>query len=177
MKRLSPDECIYIGTFRKPYGIGGSLLLDFDPTREASLENARVLMTGTDGLPVPWFVADQGIQILSSGTARVDLEWIEDDHAARKLCGMKVFLKESALVAEEDKPEKQENLVGYTITDREKGFAGVVTAQADYSGNLVLTVISGDRELLLPYHDDFLREADHSHRSLLLCLPEGLLDL
>ncbi len=177
MNRLSPDGCIPIGTFRKPYGIGGSLLLDFDPAREASLENARVLMAETDGLPVPWFVADQGIQILSSGAARVDLEWIEDDHAARKLCGLRVLLEESALVAEENKPENLENWVGYTLADREKGFSGVVTAQADYSGNLVLTVVSGDRELLLPYHDDFLLEADLIHKSLHLRLPEGLLDL
>ncbi len=177
MKRLSPDGGIFIGTFRKPYGIGGSLLLDFDPAREASLENARVLMAETDGLPVPWFVADQGIQILSSGTARVDLEWIDDDHAARRLCGLKVFLEESALVAEERKTGKLENWVGYTISDREKGFTGVVTAQADYSGNLVFTVVSGERELLLPYHEDFLLEADHSRRSLHLCIPEGLLDL
>lgn len=177
MKGLTSDDCIRIGVFRKPYGVGGTLLLAFDPEWETSLEGARVILVESEGLPVPWFVSGDGITILSSGTALVDLDWVEDEAAARKLVGSTVLLLKKEVAPPEAGTTPDRGYLGYRILDPEKGFSGVVIAEADYSGNLVLTVESGNREILLPYHSDFLLHADFVAHTLTVSLPEGLLEL
>jgi len=182
MKALSPEDCVRVGYFRKPYGISGTLQLAFDRGWEASLEQARVVMVETQGLPVPWFVAQEGIRILNAGLALVDLEWVHDDREARKLCGLSVCLEKSALApGHPGSPEGQPDITpagwtGFMVSDPEKHFSGLVIAEADYSGNLVLTVESGGREFLIPLHEDLVAGIDHAQRLLELRLPDGILE-
>lgn len=87
------ENCVRIGYFQRTHGIEGTLVLDFSPEWGLSLASTTILILEINGLPVPWFIAEYGIRITSANTALVDLEWIEDDASAQKLCGLKVFLE------------------------------------------------------------------------------------
>lgn len=93
MASLRLENCVRIGYFQRTHGIEGTLVLDFSPEWGPSLASTTILILEINGLPVPWFIAEYGIRITSANTALVDLEWIEDDASAQKLCGLKVFLE------------------------------------------------------------------------------------
>ncbi len=176
MKTLKLSQCIKIGYFHKPHGVGGTLQLNFDAGWESSLANASILVTETGGLPLPWFIADEGIRIISATTALIDLDWIDDEKNAKKLCGQSVYLEKW------DPVEPVTGLtggewLGYTLVGQDGISIGLITEEDNYAGNLVLSVETPGGKVLVPYHPDLLRHADHVGKKLILELPSGLLDL
>lgn len=176
MDLLNPENCIKIGIFLKPHGISGRIVLHFEGEMEASLEQAKYVLVENDGLPVPWFVQPDGIRIIAQGTALVDLDWIDDDIAAKKLCGSEVYLTPDQII----QPEGQDTSpgwVGYDIISPESVFIGTITGEDNYSGNLVFTVKTPSGERLVPYHQELFIHADALQKQLTLSIAEGLLDL
>lgn len=174
----NPDKqnCVKIGQFKKPHGVAGTLTLNFEPAYEDSLSDAEVLLTDTEGLLVPWFVTEEGIRLIAHGTALIDLDWIEDEQAARKLCGMDVYIEKEAIYSHEGW-EVQSNLTGYLMLDRTGKMIGTITALDDFSGNIVCTVNTVSGEKMVPLHPEIIRKVDDEAKAIFIDLPEGILDL
>lgn len=176
METLKLSKCIKIGYFHKPHGVAGTLQLNFDAEWEDSLANASVLVTETEGLPLPWFIADEGIRIISPTTALIDLDWIDDEKDAKRLCGQNVFL-EKGDIREPTSGVTGGEWVGYTLIGEDGISIGLITGEDNYAGNLVLSVITSRGTILVPFHPDLLKQADHTGKKLILDLPSGILDL
>ncbi|MFZ5430954.1 MAG: ribosome maturation factor RimM [Bacteroidota bacterium] len=168
---------INVGYFIKPHGVFGTLQLSFEEGYEDLVEDAAVLFAETDGILVPWFVAEDGIRITSSKTALVDLDWIEDDKAARKLSGSKVWIESAGENHGAEFSGLAGALTGYSVFDSGKGLLGQITELNDYSGNIVLTVEKGGRTWLVPFHPDLIGEIDEKKKTITFDLPEGLTDI
>lgn len=172
---ISLNDCAKIGVFLRPHGIAGTLVLAFEQEYEQQVENARVLLVETDGLPVPWFVIREGIRIITAQTALVDLEWIEDQQSAKKLCGNNVYLENSLLSAVSGTGMAE--WTGYSLLDPAGGVIGTIAGVEDYAGNIVLLVKTPSGDKLVPFHADFVRKLDKTRKKLTMQLPEGLLDI
>jgi 16S rRNA processing protein RimM len=168
---------INIGYFLKPHGVFGTLQLSFEEGYEELVEEATVLFAESDGILVPWFVAEDGIRITSSKTALVDLDWIEDDKAARRLAGSKVWIETSGEDHGAEYSGLAETLKGYSVFNSGKGLLGLVTELNDYSGNIVLTVGKEGMDLLIPFHPDLIEEIDEEKKTITFNLPEGLTEI
>jgi 16S rRNA processing protein RimM len=176
MKTITRENCIEIGYFQKPHGVAGTLLLNFEEIYQETVETAEILFIETDGILVPWFTAEDGIRILSSKTALVDLDWVDDSTIAKNLTGSKVWVEKTS-IRKHDNQQESDFWIGFTVKDLHKGYLGVVMEINDYSGNLVLTLQDGDTSLLIPFHPDLVVELDEQSRSLTFDLPDGLTDL
>lgn len=176
MHSISKENCQNIGYFQKPHGISGSLVLQFTEGLEEWVEESPVLFVESEGILVPWFVIEDGIRITSSKTAIVDIEWIEDEPAAKKLCGKSVWI-EKMEGQEEILAEENSAWVGYSVTDEYMGYLGVVNEVNDYAGNVVLTVDKDKTSQLVPFHPDLVIDINRQEKTLILSLPEGLSDM
>lgn len=176
MHRISKENCQNIGYFQKPHGISGSLVLQFTEGLEEWIEESPVLFVESEGILVPWFLIEEGIRITSSKTAIVDLEWIEDEPAAKKLCGKSVWIEKQE-GQEEFLIEENAVWVGFSVSDENMGFLGVVTEVNDYAGNVVLTLENNNTSQLVPFHPDLVIDINHQEKTLILFLPEGLSDM
>jgi len=176
MHVLSFDDCIRIGTFRKSHGIAGTLELVFEPEWEATVEHAEILITDTDGLPLPWFVSPDGIRITSPKTALVDLELIENQQSAKKLCGSTVYIPKNKFIPNQESSEFFD-WIGFSIFIENGAFIGKVTGTEDFAGNLVMMVDTPLGEKMVPLHPDLIMEINYETRSLTMEFPEGLLDI
>lgn len=176
MKILNPEDCIQIGTFLKPHGISGRVMLQYELEWEWSLREATMLLVEFDGLPVPWFVREEGIQIVSEGIALIDLEWIDSEMEAKRVCGRKVFLTRDQTIRNREH-EAIPDWVGYDIFSATAGWVGTITGEENYSGNLVFTVQTPSGERLIPYHSELFMKADTKKKKLTLHIAEGLLDI
>lgn len=176
MHTIEKDNCLNIGFFQKPHGVFGTLMLNFREGLEDVVEQTAIFLVETDGILVPWFTAEDGIRIVSSKTALVDLDWIEDEESARKLSGKAVWI-ENAGIPEDMVSGDEPEWTGYRIYDTRSEYVGEVTEVNDYSGNLVFTVTTSQGEILLPFHSDLAKKRDRKNRTLILELPDGILDL
>jgi 16S rRNA processing protein RimM len=173
MKTLSFQNCILIGFFQKIHGVSGTLLLNFEPEWELSVLNTDLLVTETDGLPVPWFIAENGIRITTHKTALIDLDWIEDEKAAKRLCGNPVYLEKNKILSVlEDKNLSQ--WIGFSIYSDSGNLIGKITGEENYSGNIVVSVKVENGEQLIPFHPDLIKAIDYDQKKITMCLPEGL---
>jgi 16S rRNA processing protein RimM len=176
MNLLSFNDCIKIGAFRKPHGTAGTLDLVFEPEWEASVEHAELFITETDGLPVPWFVAPEGVRITSSKTALINLDWIDNMDSAKRLCGSSVFIPKSKIIPNL-KSSELSDWVDFSIYNEIGALVGKVNSTENYAGNLVMMVETPLGEKMVPLHPDLIIEINHETRIMTMVFPEGLLDI
>jgi ribosomal 30S subunit maturation factor RimM len=62
----------------------------------------------------------------------------------------------------------------YTVLDENNESAGVVAGIEDFSGNVVLKVVSDENEFLIPFNDELLISIDRKRQKITLQIPEGL---
>ena len=175
METIPKADCTKIGFIRKTRGVHGELVLEFDEHFELSVEDSKQFFLEIDGLLVPFFVAENGLQIKSAKTAFINFMWVDSEKYARRLVGTNVYLFTSEIVDETENSGMDE-LTGFTLSDEKSGEIGTISQVEDYSGNTVMTVSSGDEELLIPFNKDFLVSIDPHNKILTLDLPEGLLN-
>ncbi len=176
VKRINQKNIVKIGFFQKPHGITGRLLLISESCWLPSLENTSVIFVESDGLPVPWFIREDGVTIHSENSALIELEWIDNEYSAKKLCGKNVFLEMDRIV-----PHNPGNISGewisYQLIDLSSGYVGMIASVNDYSGNIVFSVDTPQGTCLVPFHTDFIAEINHNEKKIIMRLPDGLLRL
>ncbi|MGQ0702572.1 MAG: ribosome maturation factor RimM [Gemmatimonadales bacterium] len=69
------------------------------------------------------------------------------------------------------------DLVGFAVRDPSGRPLGLVSDWDEGPAGLVLTVQGSQREFLMPYRKDFVRQVDREGRVLVVELPEGLVEL
>lgn len=140
------------------------------------MEETPIFLVESEGILVPWFVIEDGVRITSSKTALVDLEWIEDEPAAKKLCGKSVWI-EKMEGDEEFQEAEVSQWLGFSVSDINAGYLGVVTEVNDYAGNVVLSLERSEASLLVPFHPNLLLDMDPEKKTMTLSLPEGFSDI
>jgi len=175
MESIPKQDCRKIGYFQKPHGIKGELVLQMEEDFTESLEEYPTVFVEIDGLLVPFFIAENGLRSRSSESALLRFDWIENEDQARKLCGSSVYLKNEDIIWEEEDISLHQ-LVGYTLFDSIIGTIGKILQVDDYSGNLLLTVEFKEREVLVPFNEDFLIRFDEEKREIELQCPEGIFE-
>ncbi len=175
METIPKADCTKIGFFRKTHGVFGQLILEFEPQFEYSIGETDHFFVELEGLLVPFFISGEGIRYKASNSAIVSFDNVDSEKYARRMVGASVYLfsDEITLEQEESSPAM---FTGYLLTDVNLGEIGTIEKVDDFSGNLVFTLTFRDKELLVPFNEDFLVELDETKKILKLNLPEGLIE-
>jgi 16S rRNA processing protein RimM len=175
METIPKSDCQNIGFFRKTHGIHGSLVLEFEPQFELSVEEADRIFVELEGLLVPFFIKENGLRFRTANTAIVDLDWVESEKYAKRLANNSVYLFKYE-IADEQEESSDSTLENYLLTDENADEIGTIVRVDDFSGNIVLTVNYKEKEVMIPFNEKLLVEVDHSLKTLKLKLPEGLIE-
>jgi 16S rRNA processing protein RimM len=173
METILKEKCRKIGFIRKSHGVKGEVILEYEPALEYSVAQANRFFIDLDGLLVPFFVSENGLQLRSFSTALVKFDWVENEKDAHRITGREVYLFLTE-VDDNSSLDLFSKLVNYSVYDENNELAGVVAAVDDFSGNIVLKVVSGYKEFLIPYHDELLISIDKKKQKIKIQIPEGL---
>lgn len=168
------EEAFYIGYFTKTKGLKGELQLyfEFDAYEDLELD---VVFADVNGKMVPFFVEKHKLYPNNTG-----LFYFEDlDHIdkAQALVKKKVYMPLSKMPERDEADFTYEDLVGFTVTDETHGELGEILEVNEYPQQFVATVLYKEKEILFPLNEDMIVEIDEDEKTLLVDLPEGLLDL
>lgn len=173
------DEVFKIGYITKHRGLRGEVEMSFtDDCFDTG--SADYLVLDMDGILVPFFWEEYSFK--NNDTAILKFEDIESEQQARKLVGHAVYYPKAHL-AENNADEatmlsSYKALTGFSVTNQEDKYLGTISHVDDSSSNILLTIQNEHgKEVMVPFHNDFLLHFDIRERTLQLHLPEGLLDL
>lgn len=177
MQTLTFDDLTHVGTIGRKHGTRGELRLQL--VRDIVNADGDVpdcLFIEIDSLPVPFFIdewRERGTDVML-----VKFDGVDSDTQAAKLTGCSVYVLNKDL-SEEAQFRSWQAFKGYTIKDEAGNVIGEITAVDDRNENILLYVSSPTRqeEILLPFHEDFVRGINETERTLQLFIPEGLLNI
>jgi 16S rRNA processing protein RimM len=172
---INKDNCILLGTLAKPYGTKGSLFLRFSGLKVADIKKRELLFVEIDGLPVPFFI--ESFLEKSDDTAIVKFEGVESEAGAREFTGYPAYVMKDQVAVKTPKTPKDHPIQGYQVIDVEKGRVGIAGKILNIANNPLLTVITGDKEVLVPMHEDIIIEVNDREKVIRIRAPEGLLEL
>ncbi len=171
---MKPEEAYYIGYLTKTKGLKGELQLYFEYDAPELLE-LDVLFADINGKMVPFFVSSYKLQNNSTGNFYFD----DIDHIdkAQPLVKKKIYIPLTKVPNRDDEDFHYNDLVGFTVSDETHGQLGEILEVNEYPQQFVATVSYQNKEVLFPLNDDMIVEIDEDGKTLLVDLPEGLLDL
>jgi len=178
MKQLDLKQ---IGSFVKTHGVHGQLTLsladniNFDLIDKGIIEKETVFVD-MDGIPVPFFIEENGVRILNQSTILLKFEDI-DDKKASSFRGRHVYLEISRFKDQDfDDYVKIDDLIGYSVFNSGKNYLGKFIELIKLKGNPLMKVDMNGKELLIPVVSDFIKEIDDSNLAIHMQLPDGYID-
>ena len=170
------DHDVYkIGSLTRTHGVRGEVAFQFTDDVWDRVE-ADYLFLRLDGLLVPFFLEEWRFR--SDNVALLKFEDIDSADDARRIVGTEVYFPKDLTPEDLDEEELEwQHFTGFEVW-QDDSLLGTVTSVLDQTANVLLVVTApDDRELLIPAHEDFILEADHRQRRLLVSVPEELLNL
>jgi len=172
---MQKSDCFELGYIAKSHGLEGKLQAIFDVEDLTHFIDVDSVFLEVKNNLVPFFVED--IVALDAKKVLLKLEEIDTKDLADELKGTKIFLPTSFLPTLEEGRFYYHDIIGYQVEDSVKGDIGIVKEFVDAGLQVIMVVMFGDKEILIPFHDDFLVEVSHSDKIIKLKLPGGLVDL
>ncbi|MCI7338430.1 MAG: ribosome maturation factor RimM [Bacteroidales bacterium] len=164
---ITEADIAAVGKTTRTHGVHGELACTFDT--EFDLDRCTCFIFDMDAIFVPFFVAAHRHK--NDTTTLVKIDDIDDEQAARALCGKTIYVKKE-LVADNDRLSL-DYFIGFDIVDTQLGHIGTIGSVDDSTVNALFAV----GEQLIPVNEAFIDHIDHEHKTLYMNLPEGLLSL
>lgn len=171
---IKPEEVIRIGKILKPHGVKGELVMlcendCFDRS------DCEYLIGDMDGILVPFFI--DSYRFKGNTSVLIKFDDIDTVEQAERMTGVTIYFPKALVGEEESECPPEEFLTGYTISDINSGTIGTVERIENSTMNILLIVKRGESEVLLPFHEEFIRDIDEENHYITMELPEGLVQL
>ena len=170
---MQKEQCFSLGKITKLHGYKGGLILHIDSSTPQYFKDLESVLLDIDQELVPFFLSQKGK--LNGKKLLIYLEDVSPEDA-HKYVGREAYLPEFLLPKVEDNSYYDKAIIGYVAWDGPNVIGEIVNVVENSSQNLFV-VEKGERELLIPAVDAFVKSIDSEQKIIYLELPEGLLDL
>lgn len=170
---IKKSEVVKIGFFTKPHGVSGELRLEF----EGGVFNpipSDYIICDMEGILVPFFI--ESYRLGGGNTGYVKFERVDNLAYANRFMGVSVYLPNTH-VEEEVEYNPYDDIIGFAISDKTQGDIGVIHDVDETTSNVLFVVKHGNREILIPVHENLILSIDQENEIIYVDLPEGLIDL
>lgn len=171
---MKQEEAFYIGYITKTKGLKGEVQVFFEYD-EPELLDLDVVFAEINGKMVPFFVSSYKLQHNNTGNFYFD----DIDHIdkAQQLVKKKLYLPLAKMPDRSDDDFHYNDLKGFVVSDETHGELGEIIEINEYPQQFVATVLYQGKEIMFPLNEDMIVEIDEEEGSMLVDLPEGLLDI
>jgi len=176
MTFINKQDYFPIGTIVKPHGLYGGVIVEIEDGFEDSLSDTDSVMVEVEGGLVPFFVSEESLDIRTSTSLFLIFEDLDSADKVRPYIGCKIYLHHDSYKGEVVSNELNE-LIGFTVFDKERGKLGNITRIDNFSGNVVLTIQYANHEILIPFSEELIVQLEEVKQELHLDCPDGLIDL
>lgn len=169
---IKNEEVYKIGKLGKAHGIKGELSMQVDDDIFDRVE-AEYLILELDGIMVPFFMEEYRFK--TDETALVKFEGIDTQERARELTGTEVFFPREMAEADDNDELSYAQLVGYAVINAsDQKEVGVIEYVDEQTLNIMFELEDGT---LIPASEELIIEIDVEKKTIMMDIPQGILDL
>lgn len=169
------SDCFEFGYLVKTHGLDGNVQAFFDVEEPELFEDIDAVFLEMGGALVPYFITK--IKHFDAARYLISFEDVNDKDHAAELKGIKMFLPVDFLPKLPKERFYFHDVIGYQVEDKIKGVLGPVKEFVDLGPQTIVVVMHGEKEILIPLHDDFFVGVFHEEKLFKVDLPGGLVDL
>lgn len=172
---INKDNCILLGMLTKPHGTRGFLQLRFSGLKAEDIKEWGLVFVEIDGLPVPFFV--DSFQEKTNDLVILKIEGIDSETKAREFAGYPVYVMKDQVGHKPQNSKEISDFRDYRVIDLHLGFIGYAVEIIEVSTNQLLSVRTEEKEYLVPFHEDIIRDINDQEKVIRIEAPEGLFEI
>ena len=171
---MKAESCFELGYLTKPHGLSGEMQAILDSETPEYYENMESVFVELNKRLVPFFIESISI---SGKKAIIKFEDIKSPDEAAEFAGKKLYLPLDLLPALEEDQFYYHEIINYNVIDNKQGPLGKGESVVENPGHDLIIMQYLDREVIIPLIDDIVYKVDHDNSTILVDLPNGLLEL
>lgn len=171
---MTKDKCFYVGKIVKTHGIKGEVTLRIDNEDFDYIEELDYFLLDINDKLIPFFVENITFHSNKSFVLFQDLKTLE---AASQLVGVTAYLPLELLPERSGNDFYSHEVVGFLVVDEEKGELGKVQEIIEYPTQSLIQIIKDGKEILIPIHDDIIKDVNREEKKIFIKAPVGLIDM
>ncbi|MFN8244137.1 MAG: ribosome maturation factor RimM [Ferruginibacter sp.] len=168
------EQYFKIGKLAASTGLKGELILQHNLGKKTGFKGLEaIFVEEKKGSFIPYFL--ESARIRSEEETIVKLEGIDVMEAARRLTPKEVWLPAADFnkFAAASSPI---SLLGFMLVNEGEEL-GEIQEVIEQPHQVLCTILLGDKEALIPIHEDSLEKIDKKNRKVHVVLPDGLLEI
>ncbi len=168
------QELVPIGYTKKAHGVKGAIRVSIKDQYLATFEEIDVLFLALKGRNIPFFIESKVFET----PYRVTFE----DHPTREsiepLTNKEILVQKDKIIMEEAPNDLMYGAyVDYLIVDNTEGEIGTISEIQEFPQQEMAIVFYQNKEILLPLNEYLIESIDEDSKTIVVSLPDGLLDL
>ena len=171
---MTKDKCFYVGKIVKTHGLKGEVTLRIDNEQFDDIEELNYFLLDVNEQLIPYFIEDIAYHSNKAFVLFQDLKTLE---AANQFVGKSAYLPLDLLPEKEGNEFYSHEVVGYLVVDEEKGEIGNVNEIIEYPTQSIIQIIKDGKEILIPIHDDILKDVNREEKKIYIKAQNGLIDM
>lgn len=172
---IRPEEVIRIGKLLKPHGVKGEISMLCENDSFDRSDDCEYLICDMDGILVPFFI--DSYRFKSDTSLLIKFDDVDTIEQAERMAGVNVYFPKEYIDEENIECLPEEFLSGYSISDIHLGYIGIIDHVDNSTMNTLLVIKNSGNEILIPFHEEFIKDVDEDEHRITMELPEGLVQL
>jgi 16S rRNA processing protein RimM len=154
--------------------VEGEVILKHSLGKKTALKDVTALfIEELNNSYIPWFIVSSKAK--AQDEIYIKIEGVNSKEAAHRFIKKNVWIKTEDFrrLAGKSSPIA---LLGYMLMD-EKDTLGIIEEVIEQPHQVLLRITLNNKELLIPLHQETLKNIDHKKQQVHVSLPDGLLDI
>lgn len=171
---MTKDKCFYVGRIVKTHGLKGEVTLRIDNEQFDDIEELNYFLLDINDRLIPFFIENITYHSNKSFVLFQDVKTLE---AASQLVGKDAYLPLELLPEREGNDFYSHEVIDFLVVDDEKGELGRVKDIIEYPTQSLIQIVINGKEILIPIHDDIIKDVDREGKKIMIKAPAGLIDM
>jgi 16S rRNA processing protein RimM len=171
---MIPPDCILLGKISKVHGFEGAVTVKTELNLSEDIPAGEPVFLEIEGRPVPFFVEDNYRS--RPGILTIKFEDYDSSDRVKEFVGCSVFIPSDSDIKKIDTDGI--NIISYKVFSDTGKIVGTISDIIYNPGQVLLELTSGTgKKILVPFHDDLVREIDDNRQIIKMVFPEGLMEI
>ena len=172
---MQKKDCFLLGTIFKLHSYKGCVQIYTNNILNLNSPIFEYLLVEIDNTLIPFFV--KKIIKKKKNILSVSFEDVKSKEDALKMLQKKVYIPSKWLSEKEKYKIKENDIIGYTISDIHLGFLGRIKFINTQTPQHIIYANHQDKEFCFPMHDKFVKKIDHENKIIHTSIPESIIYL